>query len=373
MKLAVNDTPALALGRAVRQFAVVDCLGVDLHTGIYRAQSIDTEHPVLLMEYLPAELVERRAEAVHPVPGAAERYKSAISRYASRLRDVAELGHPAIPMLDDIWQDQGTLYAVGPWQGGRSLLAELADRPSWPDPQLLQQWARAMCDALTALHRQQLLHGNLVMHMFRVRQTGELILPLPGGDVFAMDVPPCMAPEQHPLNSQPGPVGPWSDVYQLSAVMYHLMTGAAPPTVLRRWEGAPLQALSDKPTHWPAALLAATQKGLSMHHDARPQSVEEWLDLAGLPDRRTRRRHELDPAAAVPLDKAIIRGPGVTTPTMGLTGAGFADSKTALRIPRQGFDDMEIVEEPPDEIPIWVWLCLGVAVAAFISILIRTL
>jgi hypothetical protein len=242
-----------------------------------------------------------------------------------------------------------------------------------PDTALLQQWARTMCDALTALHRQQLLHGNLAAHMFRVRQTGELILPLAGGDLFATDVPPCVAPEQHPLNTQPGPVGPWSDVYQLSAVMYQLMTGAAPPTVLRRWEGAPLQHPSDNLTCWPPALVVATRKGLSMHHDARPQSVDEWLELAGLPDRRSRRRHELDSAYVAPLAQTVSKGPSVPALAVSLTGSRISEAVSASRVQTPNFDEVEIVEDLPDEIPVWVWLCLGVAVAAFISILVRTL
>lgn len=373
MKAAVLNTSALAPGSVIKHFEVTECLGMDLHCGLYRAASLETETPVLLMEYLPAGLCERYDEGVRAVPGASERYKNAISRYARQLREVAQIGHPALPLMDDIWQEQGALYAVGPWRDGRGLLADGVARKPLPDEQILQRWARSMGDALSALHRQKLLHGNLALHMFQLCQTGELILPPAGGDVFGNDLPPWLAPEQHPLNDRPSPVGPWSDVYQLSAVMYQLITGAAPPTILRRWEGAPLKLVPNNLPQAQQRLTEATRKGLSMHPDARPQSVQAWLDLAGLPDRRTRSRYEFDSANVTTKVRPAGTRFSIPAAASGAAAAGFGDAASPRPAETSSFDDVEMLDDLPDETPIWVWLCLGVAVVAFITILVRTL
>jgi hypothetical protein len=350
MKVAITADLALPPGTPVRQFEVVDCLGMDQHTTLYRAVSTETDEAVLLMEYMPAGLVQRRDGRLVAAPGEAKRYQRAREDYAKRLNQIAAIGHPAWPSLDELWQEDGTLYGVGRWPLSRKLLSHGALRQAEPDPQLLRRWARTLCDALSSLHERQWIHGNLDIHLMHVRQTDELVLPLIAGQTLAGELPPHVAPEQYPVSMKPGPVGPWTDVYQLSAVMHQLISGAAPPTALQRWEGAALPVLDVDAAPELAGLILATRKGLAMHQDARPQSMAAWLEIAGLPDRRSSGRYAT-PAAEVAIEAISSQPPDWPARDLAET--------TSHPLP----------EEPT---PLWVWLCLGIAVAAFLSILVRT-
>ena len=291
MKMSAYETNALPPGSTVKHYTVVDLLGFDHQGCLYRAECADTEFPVLLYEYLPAGLAIRGAHGVQSLPGKAEALSKAVAAYATRLRAAGLVGHPALPALDDIWSQGATVYAVGPLRPGRSLMTALASG-GHPDAPSLSRWVRALCDALSALHRNDLVHGNLSPSMMRVLDSGELQLPLVGAGLFDHDTPAWIAPEQHPLNPRPVGVGNWTDVYQLSALVHHLMTGQAPPAVMRRWEGAPLERLADLGDRFSADMLVATHKGLSMLASARPQTAERWLAMAGLPERRRQPRDD---------------------------------------------------------------------------------
>lgn len=305
--MSAHENLTLPPGSSIRQCTVLDAVATDTQGCLYRASTADDERSVLLYEFMPAGLALRRADGVHPRPGKADAFAKAQSAYALRLRAAALVGHPALPTLDDIWQEAGTVYAVSPWRDGRPLTVELSARAAPLELRTVQNWARTLCDALSALHRNDIVHTRLSPAMIRVLDSGELVLPPVGNGHHLDEVPAWVAPEQHPLNPKPVGVGVWTDIYQISALMHLLLLGTAPPTVLRRWEGAPLERLSALVGRVPEGLIVAMRQGLSMHPSARPQSVAAWLELAGLPDRRERSRYDLDDVSDAP--SAAARAP----------------------------------------------------------------
>jgi hypothetical protein len=311
MKMSAYETNALPPGATVKHYTVVDLLGFDHQGCLYRAESPHGGHRVMLYEFLPAGLAVRGTHGVQPLPGKADALAKAVAAYATRLRAAGLVGHPALPTLDDIWTESSTLYAVGPLRSGHGLLAELGQGDADTAPTRLTTWARTLCDALEALHRHDLMHGNLSPEMIRVLDNGELQLPLVGAPVYIDETPPWLAPEQHPLNPKPVGTGPWTDVYQFSALMHLFMTGQNAPSVMRRWEGAPLERLTDLGDAFSPEWVVATRRGLSMHASVRPQTPAKWLELAGMPDRREQPRHDAEASA---FDAANRRFPAAAAP-----------------------------------------------------------
>jgi hypothetical protein len=331
-----------------------------------------------MMVYAPAGLTTRRDGAVQVVESRRARYEQAQHDYAARLAQVASIGHHAIPVIDDRWLDRGILMGVGTWQSGCSLSTAWDLRRHDRPVECIRQWIRILCDALMSLHDRQLIHGNLHFPMFRVRATNELMLPLVGGELFVSELPPCMAPEQVPHTPMPAPLGPWTDIYQLSAVVYQLLTGTAPPTASERSIGVMLESVADHDLvrEWPE-LIKAMQRGLSMRHQERPASVATWLELAGIPDRRnTRRQPSHDAQALLSWTSSVANGqtetqrrsPNESKATVSKVQGLFAQPRGAAEV--LTFDD-DLAEQ--EETPLWVWTCLVIAVAAFLSILARTL
>ena len=376
MKMSAIETNALPPGTTVRHFTVSDCLGFDQQVCLYRAESGLSEDSVLLYEFLPTGLAARGSHGVIALPGKANALTRELASYTTKLRAAALVGHPALPVLDDIWQENGTVYAVGPWRPGRALSTELATRTGPIELKTLNAWMRAVCDALSALHRHDLVHGNLSPGLLRVLDTGELVLPLVGSTRIHEDAPAWMAPEQHPLNPKPAAVGPWTDVYQVSALLHLALTGYAPPPVTRRWEGVPLERLAALSGKYPDNLLNAVRKGLSMHAATRAQSMDAWLSEAGIPDRRERPRYpgHDETANGDGTDASSTEAPRdsrsrpITSPAplnAMPTNSGHMPLSESVE---ERLDSVEVKRKPPPT-PAWVWLSVLLALGALAGLI----
>jgi hypothetical protein len=257
------------------------------------------------------------------------------------------------------------VYAAGPLKPGRSLLSEPSARSQGVQPEQLAQWVRSLCDALGALHRHEMVHGNLSPGMFRLLDSGELQLPIVGALLQMDDATAWAAPEQHPLNPKPVGVGAWTDVYQLSALIHQLLTGQSPPSAMRRWEGAPLERLAELGEAYPAELLVATHKGLSMLPSARPQGCLQWLELAGLPDRRVQPR--LDSGSFEPGHRHFERGDGQASASA--DGAGHQPLPVQLQ---ERLDRLDSHARGTRSSMGWLWAFLGLAVVGLLGVVLFT-
>jgi hypothetical protein len=73
--------------------------------------------------------------------------------------------------------------------------------------------------------------------------------------------------------------GPWTDIYGLSATLYHAITGKPPPSSLERALNdayEPLAKLS--PEGYAPGVLQGIDVGLTVRAKDRPQSIAEWRD-----------------------------------------------------------------------------------------------
>ena len=308
MKMSAIETTSLPPGATVQHYAVIDSIGIDAQYAVYRAECSRSLRSVVLYEYRPGRPGLRGEAGTRAARGRADSLERALSAQADRLRAACAAVHPALPVLEEIWQQDGTLYAVGPWQHGRCLLTAMTAGSSVVDPDTAFAWARMLGEALDALHRQGLVHGHVSPSTTRLLADGQLVLPPPGGPVLDEDAPAWVAPEQHPLNPRPAGIGPWTDVYQLSALLHHAMTGLPPPPVTRRWEGMPLERLSGATAPWPAALVDAVRQGLSMTPSARPRDIPAWLAKGDVPAWRPMQPADADgsgPADAPPAPDSL--------------------------------------------------------------------
>ena len=89
----------------------------------------------------------------------------------------------------------------------------------------------------------------------------------------AIFTPGYAAAEQFDL----GGTGPWTDIYGLSATLYHAITGKIPPSSIDRILNDTYEPLSElKPEGYPPELLAGIDAGMERHVEERPQSIVQW-------------------------------------------------------------------------------------------------
>ena len=76
--------------------------------------------------------------------------------------------------------------------------------------------------------------------------------------------------------------GPWTDIYGLSATLYHAITGAAPPSAFDRMLDDEYQPLAKKaPPGFGRGLLVGLDAGLAVRASDRPQSIAGWRPILG--------------------------------------------------------------------------------------------
>jgi serine/threonine protein kinase len=210
---------------------------------------------------------------------------------------VQRTAHPSLVEIDRVIRSGETAYVVMPARAGRSLYESLGAAPPTLHVRRVESWLRGIGDALAALHREvNLPHGAIKPSRLFVNDEGRLVLGLPDGARWkiAEAVPaalnvqsPWFAPEQ--LHG--GALGPWTDIYALGALAHWLITGQAPTAAReRRPRGLHPSLASLAGANWPKPWLQAIEASLSLDAGVRPRSIDHWLDVMGLCDRRSRRR-----------------------------------------------------------------------------------
>ncbi|MFH2005137.1 MAG: thioredoxin domain-containing protein [bacterium] len=164
--------------------------------------------------------------------------------YEHEVWAVNHLGHPAIVEVLDFGKlDGGRAYLVMSLLRGRSLAAHLAERGRL-SPEDVRAFLTPILEALVAVHGAGITHKDLKPSniFLKDRPDGGVdpklldcglahLKPLsavPGsmGQKSSSSLPLYSAPEQ--VTGELQAVGPWSDIYAVGALMYHLLAGQPP-------------------------------------------------------------------------------------------------------------------------------------------------
>jgi serine/threonine-protein kinase len=200
-------------------------------------------------------------------------------RFLAEIRTTAGLQHPHILPLHDSGSADGLLYYVMPYVEGETLRQRLDREKQLPIDEALRI-ATAVAGALQAAHDEGIVHrdikpGNVLLSRGEalVADFGIAIAVGAGGGNrltetgLSIGTPYYMSPEQATGDQQ---VGPASDTYSLSAVLYEMLTGDPPymgstaqavlGQIISGAEVSATKARSSVPVHVDAAIRKGLEK-----------------------------------------------------------------------------------------------------------------
>ena len=223
---------ALAPGQTVGRYVIESILG---HGGFgitYSARDTRLNRTVAIKEYLPTSLAIRQ-DGVTVLPQAtelAEDFVGGRDRFTAEGQTLASLHEaPAIVRVFDFLEANGTSYIVMELLSGDTLEKKLAGGPL--DSTAINKILWPLLDGLEQVHSAGFLHRDIKPANILLNAEGKPTLIDFGASRAAMAgrttamtaifTPGYAAVEQMTSAKQ----GPFTDIYGLSATLYHAITG----------------------------------------------------------------------------------------------------------------------------------------------------
>ena len=294
------DFVALSAGRMIGRYEVVSVLGQGGFGITYRARDSQLGREVAIKEYLPLALAVRQ-DGTTVLPrstGAAEDFTWGRERFVAEGRTLASLQDaPAIVRVFDFLEANGTAYIVMQLLHGETLESRL--RRTGPlKPEDIDRILWPLLDGLEQVHNAGFLHRDIKPANILLDDAGNPTLIDFGASRAAMAgrstaltaifTPGYAAAEQMTSAKQ----GPWTDIYGLSATLYHAITGHTPPSAFDRMLDDAYQPLGKMALPgFARGLLAGLDAGLEVRANDRPQTIAGWRPILGQVAAPRRRRH----------------------------------------------------------------------------------
>jgi serine/threonine protein kinase len=277
----------LPAGTRLRNYELISVLGQGGFGITYYARDTTLGREVAIKEYLPTTLALREATMVVPrSTQLAEDFVWGRDRFLEEARTLATLeGAPAVVRVYDFLEANGTAYMVMGLARGETLDDRLK-RKRILAPPIVEHLLKRLLEGLDAVHKAGFLHRDIKPANIILDASNNPTLIDFGASrasiadrtaaMTAIFTPRYAAAEQLTSAKQ----GPWTDIYGVSATLYHAITGAAPPSSLERALHDTYEPLGRLlPEGYSRAVLHGIDAGLAVRAKERPQSIAQWREV----------------------------------------------------------------------------------------------
>ncbi|MBY6116081.1 protein kinase [Mameliella alba] len=220
-------------------------------------------------------------------------FTRAVELFQKEARALAQLQHPNIVGVHQIFQANGTAYMALDFVEGTDLFDLLDQHPDALTPEAVHELAVILLQALSYVHRNGILHRDISPDNILLDTMGTPVLIDFGAARQSATQASRVLSRVHTVKDgyspqefyiAGSPQSRSSDLYALAATFVHLITGAPPPNSSLRLAAVaeqkpdPFQPLSGRfPAH-DARLLATIDRSLHLFAKDRIQSADDWLD-----------------------------------------------------------------------------------------------
>jgi len=271
-----------------KRYEILELVGQGGMGAIYRASDRRLEGRICAIKEILPHLTENTTSQ--------EELEQVAEQFRTEASTLARLDHPRLPKVSDYFSNGSREYLVMDYVPGRDLqeiLHEKQRQNEFLSETQVVEWSIQLLDALEYLHIQDppVLHRDIKPSNIKLTPRGEIKLVDFGlvKVVRPNDTRTVTVVQGHgtvaytPLEQYGGDTGftdARSDLYSLSATIYHLLTGAPPIDAKERFlrpGSLPSMGLLN-PTVTPRIERVIFQ-ALSMHPSDRPATAREMRDL----------------------------------------------------------------------------------------------
>jgi serine/threonine protein kinase len=204
-------------------------------------------------------------------------------RFLEEAQTLAQFNHPGIVKVFEVFEAHGTAYIAMEALTGETLGMRLA-RETKLSEIAVKRLAVEICAALEVVHQTGLLHRDIKPdNVFITKENCVVLIDFGSARDFQtghamkhtqLVSPGYAAPEQYASQAK---FGTYTDIYGLSATLFHATTGKPPPTASDR------VISSDMGLHLPDTVIeplrTALTRGLALRIDERPQTAKDFVGL----------------------------------------------------------------------------------------------
>lgn len=249
---------------------------------------------ITVREFFPGEIVRRGADSMRVCtdgPKHEEEFTESASRYRSQMRAAASIRNDNVVCIDDVFEENGTVYAVTEYLSGASLSDYAKKNAGRLSAQAVRDAALQLCSAVKALHAAGFIHCGVGFESVSVCDDGRMklsafdgIVRIGGSAVKGIKHERGVtAPEIFDETAKPTPQ---TDVYSIAAALYMLASGKLPEDARDRVlhdEYAPLTGRCSLPD----GMCRAIDKALSLEPGKRYRSVYLFENALKTEERQT--------------------------------------------------------------------------------------
>ena len=264
------------------RYAVGRYLGSNGDGATYLGYDVRSESPIIIREFLPANLITRKPDyTIKPQIRCAENFEICKEEFLNMWRGIARMRElTGIMTIYDITEDYGTVYIISEYIETITYRDYLAAQPSGRLPwEEIKRLFMPLISTLSELHKAGIVHGCISPNSVRICKDGRVRLfqfSIPEVRTVGEILPTAISPGFASLEqySESDTIGPWSDVYSFSALIYRSLTGNTLPEAPQRINDETIIIPDEVRENTPEYVFEAIWRGLRVNSKLRTRSLK---------------------------------------------------------------------------------------------------